>query len=129
MRLSSHLLALLTAGALVAPAVASKPPPPPPPPPRMAPPRPPAVVSNGGPARIEADLGMLTAAQQPAMQACLFEGAREAGAKGATTFKLAGIDSIEPGNGGWRFSFRTLKTNSGGQSSRAEPFAAPPTAR
>jgi hypothetical protein len=58
---------------------------------------------------------MLTAAQQPAMQACLFEGAREAGAKGATTFKLAGIDSIEPGNGGWRFSFRTLKTNSGGQ--------------
>lgn len=108
-----RLVLSLLAGALAAPALAAPPPPPPPPPPAQA--RVVQQAPSGGPARIDANLQMLSAEQQPAMQNCLFEGARLAGARGATTFKLTGIESIEQGNGGWRFTFGTLKSNAGGQ--------------
>nr|WP_310522151.1 DUF3011 domain-containing protein [Polymorphobacter sp.] len=87
------------------------------PPPVAAPPVPPAPPAIAGPpfpaqppAKIDANLQMLTAAQQPSMQSCLFEGARQVGVGGGSVLRLDGVDRIEQGNGGWRFTFRATGT-------------------
>jgi hypothetical protein len=74
----------------------------------------PAQAAPAGPARVDANLGALPVNQQAAMQQCLMEGARQAGAGGATTMRLDGVDAVEPGNGGWRFSYRATLANAGG---------------
>ncbi len=122
-----RLAALLIAGALVAPAMAAPPPPPPPPmPPRPAA-QPMAPPSNAGPAQIRADLSGLNADQRQPMQVCLNEGARLAGTGGATQFTLVGVDSIEQGNGGWRFRYRAIRSNSGGERHSVDYCRATPT--
>jgi hypothetical protein len=95
--------------------------PPPPPPPAAAPP--PAVPPQAQqppfpalpPAKLEANIQMLTADQQRTMQTCLFEGARQTGLSGGSALRLDSVDEIVQGNGGWRFRFRATGTWPNGQ--------------
>lgn len=103
------------------PARPAPPPPPPPPPPPAAPlPVPPAPapapepapdVPQGPfpslpPARIDANIQMLTADQQRSAQTCLFEGARQVGVAGGSALAMEAVEQIVAGNGGWRFTMR-----------------------
>ena len=63
----------------------------------------PTTYPPGPPAAVSANLSILTAAQKPAMQTCLFEASRQLGATGGTKLTLDSVTEIEPGNGGWRF--------------------------
>lgn len=63
----------------------------------------PTTFPPGPPAAVSANLSILTAAQKPAMQTCLFEASRQLGATGGTRLTLDSVTEIEPGNGGWRF--------------------------
>jgi hypothetical protein len=98
-----------------------RPAPAPPPPPTAAPP-PPAPPQTPQPpfpalppAKLDANIQMLTADQQRTMQTCLFEGARQTGLSGGSALRLDSVDSIEQGNGGWRFRFRATGTWPNGQ--------------
>ena len=92
---------------------AAPPPPPPPPPPEPSVPQPPFPALP--PAKLQANIQMLTPAQQPSMQTCLFEGSRQVGLSGGTHARLDAVDQIEQGNGGWRFRFRATGTWPNGQ--------------
>jgi hypothetical protein len=90
----------------------ARPAPPPPPPaetPPQAGPQPPFPALP--PAAIEANTQFLTADQQRSMQTCLLEGARQTGITGGTVLRLDAMESIEQGNGGWRFRFRATTTH------------------
>lgn len=100
--------------------------PPPPPPSQPAPtpqpapePAPPSTPQPPfaalPPAKLQANIQMLTPAQQPSMQTCLFEGSRQVGLSGGTVARLDAVDQIEQGNGGWRFRFRATGTWPNGQ--------------
>jgi hypothetical protein len=67
------------------------------------------------PAKLDANIQMLTADQQRTMQTCLFEGARQTGLSGGTALRLDSVDEIVQGNGGWRFRFRATGTWPNGQ--------------
>lgn len=67
------------------------------------------------PAKLDANIQMLTADQQRTMQTCLFEGARQTGLSGGSALRLDSVDEIVQGNGGWRFRFRATGTWPNGQ--------------
>ncbi|MCG2841844.1 DUF3011 domain-containing protein [Sandaracinobacter sp. RS1-74] len=67
------------------------------------------------PAKLEANIQMLTPDQQRSMQICLFEAARQTGVTGGTHVRLDSVDEIVQGNGGWRFRFRATGTWPNGQ--------------
>lgn len=107
-----------------APPEPDRPAPPPPPPSQPAPPPPPEPAPPATPqppfpslppAKLEANIQMLTQAQQPSMQTCLFEGSRQVGLSGGSHVRLDAVDQIEQGNGGWRFRFRGTGTWPNGQ--------------
>jgi hypothetical protein len=85
----------------------------PPPPAQPSTPQPPFPALP--PAKLEANIQMLTADQQRTMQTCLFEGARQTGLSGGSALRLDSVDSIDQGNGGWRFRFRATGTWPNGQ--------------
>lgn len=86
-------------------------PPPPPPPVAPAPPATPQPpFPSLPPASIDANIQFLTPDQQRVMQVCLMEGARQVGNTGGTALRFDGMNEIQPGNGGWRFTFRATGT-------------------
>jgi hypothetical protein len=97
------------------PAPAPAPPatPPAPPPAQPSAPQPPFPALP--PAKLDANIQMLTADQQRTMQTCLFEGARQTGLSGGSVLRLDSVDEIVQGNGGWRFRFRATGTWPNGQ--------------
>jgi hypothetical protein len=99
------------------PAPVAPPPPPaqtaPPPPAQPQTPQPPFPALP--PAKLDANIQMLTADQQRTMQTCLFEGARQTGLSGGSALRLDSVDEIVAGNGGWRFRFRATGTWPNGQ--------------
>jgi hypothetical protein len=102
------------------PAPAPPPPPPPPPPAAASPPAPKPETPQPPfpalpPAKLDANIQMLTADQQRTMQTCLFEAARQTGLSGGTVIRLDSVDEIVQGNGGWRFRFRATGTWPNGQ--------------
>ncbi len=99
------------APAPVAPPVQPAPPPVTPAPPAV--PQPPFAALP--PAKLEANIQMLTPDQQRTMQTCLFEAARQTGVTGGTHVRLDSVDEIVQGNGGWRFRFRATGTWPNGQ--------------
>lgn len=88
-----------------------------PPPPPGVPPQPmPEAVPQAPfpalpPARIEANTQFLTADQQRSMQVCLLEASRQTGISGGTAVRFDAMESIEQGQGGWRFRFRATTTH------------------
>lgn len=116
-----------------APAPVAPPPaptPPAPPPPAAQPAPPPAAQGPFPalpPAKLDANIQMLTADQQRTMQTCLFEAARETGLTGGTALRLDSVDFIEQGSGGWRFRFRATGTWPNGQRQYSAFCRATPT--
>ena len=116
---TAGMVALANSGNNNPPPPQARPAPPPPPAPEAAPPPPPPQPQPPvagppfpmlPPARIEANIQMLTPDQQRTMQICLFEGARQTGLAGGTVMALTGVDQIVQGNGGWRFTARGTAT-------------------
>lgn len=103
----------------------------PPPPPPVAEPVAPAVPQPPfaalPPAKLDANIQMLTADQQRTMQTCLFEAARQTGITGGTHLRLDSVDEIVQGNGGWRFRFRASGTWPNGQRQYSAFCRATPT--
>ncbi len=65
-----------------------------------------APVADGGrPARITVDSGGVEPAARSSLDQCLREAAREIGVTGGSEIRLDRFDSVERGNGGWRFRF------------------------
>jgi hypothetical protein len=120
---TAGIVALANSGSDSPPPPEARPAPvaPPPPPAQTAPPSPaqpqtpqppfPALP----PAKLDANIQMLTADQQRTMQTCLFEGARQTGLSGGSALRLDSVDEIVAGNGGWRFRFRATGTWPNGQ--------------
>jgi hypothetical protein len=111
---------------------APAPPPPPPPPAAASPPAPKPETPQPPfpalpPAKLDANIQMLTADQQRTMQTCLFEAARQTGLSGGTVIRLDSVDEIVQGNGGWRFRFRATGTWPNGQRQGSAFCRASPT--
>lgn len=106
-------------------------PPPPAPEPKPAPkpepqvPQPP--FASLPPAKLDANIQLLTPDQQRSMQPCLFEAARQTGVTGGSHLRLDSVDEIVQGNGGWRFRFRATGTWPNGQRQYSAFCRATPT--
>jgi hypothetical protein len=71
-----------------------------------APPANPATPSgNTGPARINVDRSIVAQAARPSFESCLTEAALQIGATGGTAIAVKQMRNVEPGNGGYRFTF------------------------
>jgi hypothetical protein len=60
---------------------------------------------NTGPARINVDRSIVAEAARPSFETCLNEAALQIGATGGTAIAVTQMRNVEPGNGGYRFSF------------------------
>ena len=114
-----------------APVQPAPPPPAPTPEPKPAPkpepqlPQPP--FPSLPPAKLDANIQLLTPDQQRSMQPCLFEAARQTGVTGGSQLRLDSVDEIVQGNGGWRFRFRATGTWPNGQRQYSAFCRATPT--
>lgn len=81
----------------------------------------------GPPAQISADMTTIPADARSSMLTCLNQAAAEIGATGGTRLRFDRMNTIEPGNGGWRFGAALTATYPDGDQALAIYCRATPT--
>ena len=73
-------------------------------------PSPTTTFPSGPPATLTADLSSIPSNARSSVQNCMFDAARQVGVTGGTKLRFDRTNSLEPGNGGWRFAAAVTAT-------------------